>query len=178
MAGIRESGHVFVPIGLFAGIALLIGADLASDVWDIGTGHSPFHLVLEVLAGALAIVGLGLFVRHAWTVHVAADDLERDLHVMEAEAGRWREEARTALEGLAAAIDREFAKWGLTDAERDVALLLLKGLTHKEIAGARHTSEGTVRQQALSIYRKAGLSGRSNLAAFFLEGLTLPRRSH
>jgi len=85
--------------------------------------------------------------------------------------------ARQALEGLGAAIDREFAKWGLTEAERDVALLLLKGLSHKEIAAARHTSEGTVRQQALGIYRKAGLTGRSNLAAFFLEGLTLPRRS-
>jgi DNA-binding CsgD family transcriptional regulator len=177
MAGIRESGHVFVPIGLFAGIALLIGADLASDIWDIGTGHSPFHLVLEVLAGTLAIVGVGLFVRHGWTMHVAAEGLENDLHAMEAAAGRWREEARTALEGLGAAIDREFAKWGLTDAERDVALLLLKGLSHKEIASQRHTSEGTVRQQALSIYRKSGLSGRSNLAAFFLEGLTLPRRS-
>jgi DNA-binding CsgD family transcriptional regulator len=176
MAGIRESGHVFVPIGLFAVIAILIGADLASDYQDVDTGHSPFHLVLEVLAGALAIVGIGLFVRHAWTVHVVAEGLERDLRAKEAEAEQWRDEARTALEGLGAAIDREFARWGLTDAERDVALLLLKGLSHKEIAGERRTSEGTVRQQALSIYRKAGLSGRSNLAAFFLEGLTLPRR--
>jgi DNA-binding NarL/FixJ family response regulator len=56
-------------------------------------------------------------------------------------------------------------------------LLLLKGLSHKKIAAERRTSEGTVCQQALSIYREAGLSGRSNLSAFFLEGLTLPRRS-
>jgi DNA-binding CsgD family transcriptional regulator len=177
MAGIRESGHVLVPIGLFAGIAFLIAADMASDFSDVGTSHSPLHLVLEVLAGALAIAGLGLFVRHAWRVHVAAEDFERNLHVVEAEAERWRGEARTALEGLGTAIDREFAKWGLTDAERDVALLLLKGLSHKEIAGERGTNEGTVRQQALSIYRKAGLSGRSNLAAFFLQGLSLPRHS-
>jgi len=34
-----------------------------------------------------------------------------------------------------------------------------------------------VRQQALAIYRKAGLGGRSSLAAFFLEGLVLPERS-
>ena len=95
----------------------------------------------------------------------------------EVEAQQWREEARNALEGLGAAIDREFAKWSLTEAERDVALLLLKGLSHKEIAAARHTSEGTVRQQALAIYRKAGLTSRSNLAAFFLEGLSLPPRA-
>lgn len=174
MSGARESGHVFFPIGLFGGIALLIASDLASDYH---AGHGPTHFILEVFAGGLAIVGVGLFARHAWTVHNAADDFERDLRAKEMEAQRWREEARTALEGLGAAIDREFAKWGLTDAERDVSLLLLKGLSHKEIASARHTSEGTVRQQALAIYRKAGLSGRSNLAAFFLEGLTLPRRS-
>ena len=70
---------------------------------------------------------------------------------MTLEAQRWREETRNALEGLGAAIDREFAKWGLTEAERDVALLLLKGLSHKEIADAGHTNEGTVRQQALGI---------------------------
>jgi DNA-binding NarL/FixJ family response regulator len=55
-----------------------------------------------------------------------------------------------------------------------VALLLLKGLAHKEIADARETSERTVRQQSLAIYRKAGLSGRAELSAFFLEDLLLP----
>jgi DNA-binding CsgD family transcriptional regulator len=173
MSSVRESGHILVPVGLFGGIASLIAADLASD-YQAGHGHA-LHFVLEVLAGGLATVGVGLFARHAWSVHTAAEDLERDLRAMERDARRWREEARNALEGLGAAIDREFAKWGLTDAERDVALQLLKGLSHKEIATERHTNEGTVRQQALAIYRKAGLGGRSNLAAFFLEGLTLPR---
>jgi DNA-binding CsgD family transcriptional regulator len=173
MSGVRESGHIFVPVGLFGVIGLVIAADLTSDYH---AGHGPLHFGLEILAGGLALLGVGLFARHAWTVHKAADDLERDLRAQEREAQRWRQEARNALEGLAAAIDREFAKWGLTDAEREIALLLLKGLSHKEIAGGRHTNEGTVRQQALAIYRKAGLSGRSSLAAFFLEGLTLPRR--
>ena len=50
-------------------------------------------------------------------------------------------------------------------------------MSHKEIAHRRGTGEGTVRQQSLAIYRKAGLSGRSSLAAFFLEGLALPDRS-
>jgi DNA-binding CsgD family transcriptional regulator len=174
MARLRDSRHVLVPIGLFAGITLLILADLASDYH---AGHGPAHFLLEVLAGALATTGVGLFARHAWTVHTSADDLEHDLRAMTLEARRWQEEARNALEGLGAAIDREFAKWDLTEAERDVALLLLKGLSHKEIAAERHTNEGTVRQQALGIYRKAGISGRSNLAAFFLAGLSLPRRS-
>jgi DNA-binding NarL/FixJ family response regulator len=51
---------------------------------------------------------------------------------------------------------------------------MLKGLRHKEIAKIRHTSERTVRQQALAIYRKAGLEGRTDLAAYFLEDLLPP----
>lgn len=164
-------GHELLPTALFAGIALLMAFDLVSD-WQ--AGHLGLHFVLELAAGLLALVGVGFFARHAGEMHHTAIDLSRDLKAAEAEAGRWQTEARQALEGLAAAIDREFAKWGLTEAEREIALLLLKGFAHKEIAAHRRTTEGTVRQQALAIYRKAGLTGRSSLAAFFFEGLALP----
>jgi len=44
-------------------------------------------------------------------------------------------------------IEREFARWGCTCAERSVAHLTLKGLRLKDIARARNTSDRTVRQQ-------------------------------
>ena len=75
---------------------------------------------------------------------------------------------------LGAAIDQQLERWGLTAAEKEVALLLLKGLSHKEIATARDVAESTVRQQARALYRKAGLGGRHDLAAFFLEDLLGP----
>ena len=78
------------------------------------------------------------------------------------------------LSSLGEEIDKQFGVWGLTAAEREVALLILKGLRHKEIASARHTSERTVRQQALGVYKKAGLDGRTDLAAFFLEDFLPP----
>jgi DNA-binding CsgD family transcriptional regulator len=168
-----RGGHALVPIGLFGMIAVLIAADLASDYLD--AGHPPPHMAIEVVAGLLALVGVALFVNHAWSLHEAADSIARDLREREDEAARWRDEARQALEGLGAAIEHQMKKWNLTEAERDVTLLLLRGLSHKEIAAARRTSEGTVRQQALAIYRKSGLGGRSGLAGFFLEGLKLPR---
>jgi len=51
---------------------------------------------------------------------------------------------------------------------------MLKGLSHKRIARDSDTSERTVRQHAVAIYRKSGLSGRAALAGFFLESLLLP----
>lgn len=94
------------------------------------------------------------------------------------DAKRWNREAQNALQGLGQAIDRQFDRWGLTPAEREVALLQLKGLRHKAIAELRNTSERTVRQQALTVYRKSGLNGRSDLAAFFLEDLFVPAERH
>ena len=78
------------------------------------------------------------------------------------------------MRGLGSAIGGQFDAWQLSGAEAEVGLLLLKGLSLKEIAALRETSERTVREQARAVYRKAGLSGRSALAAFFLEDLLLP----
>jgi DNA-binding CsgD family transcriptional regulator len=46
-----------------------------------------------------------------------------------------------------------------------------KGLSTSEIAGLRSTSEGTVKAQTNAIYRKAGVSGRSQLLSLFIEDL-------
>ena len=86
----------------------------------------------------------------------------------------WRERAQTHLRGLSAEISRQFRAWALTDAEAEVALLLLKGFSHKEIASMRGTSEATVRQQARSVYQKSGLSGKAAFSAYFLEDLLTP----
>ena len=91
------------------------------------------------------------------------------------EGERWQAEARDLLAGLGELIDRQFERWGLSPAEKAVALLLLKGLSHKGVASVRGVSEATARQQATAVYRKAGLSGRHDLAAFFLEDLLAPR---
>lgn len=162
--------HFLVPVALFGGIAFLLGADLASD-WH--SGHR-LHLFFEILAGSLALLGLALFVLHARALHRQADALDRDLAHSRAEAERWRSEAHQALAGLGAQIDRQFERWGLTAAERDVGLLLLQGLSHKEIATQRQTGVGTVRQQALAVYQKSQAGGRAGLAAFFLRDLRLP----
>jgi DNA-binding CsgD family transcriptional regulator len=68
-------------------------------------------------------------------------------------------------------IDRQFTAWALTPAERDVAFLALKGLDVAEIAGLRGAAQGTVRAQLTKIYAKAGVSGRAQFAAYFVEDL-------
>ena len=156
---------------LFGGIAALIAADLISDWHD---GADLRHLAGEILVVVLAMVGLAWLLARLREVQTQAHELRGDLDAARREAERFRQEAAEALRGLSCAIDAQFERWGLSAAEREVGLLLLKGLSHKEIAGARGTSESTVRQQALALYRKSGLGGRNELSAFFLEDLLLP----
>ncbi|MEE4298884.1 MAG: LuxR C-terminal-related transcriptional regulator, partial [Pseudomonadales bacterium] len=73
------------------------------------------------------------------------------------------------------AIEAQFRGWGLSTAEAEIGMLLLKGLSLKEIAALRETSERTVREQARAVYRKAGLAGRAELSAYFLEDLLVAR---
>lgn len=163
---------------LFAGIALLAGVDLVSD---IGGGASLSHTVVEAALLVAGLTGLALVLRRlvqlidqAAQLRGEADALSARLEEKAAEATRWRAEARTLLDGLGAAIDQQFTRWSLTPAEKEVALLLLKGLSHKEVAVVRGIGEATARQQARAVYKKADLSGRHDLAAFFLEDLLLP----
>jgi DNA-binding CsgD family transcriptional regulator len=157
---------------LFAAIAALMAIDLAADA---ASGADIGHLGVEGLVMMLAIGGAVALWGQLRKARVRAAHLDRDLAAARAEAGRYRREAHQALQGLGAAIDSQFDRWGLTPAEREVGLLLLKGLSHREVAEVRSTSEPTVRQQALAVYRKSGLRNRSELSAFFLEDLLLPQ---
>ena len=68
-------------------------------------------------------------------------------------------------------LEEHFAEWVLTPAERDVALFAIKGMSTAEISVLRATSEGTVKAQTNAIYRKAGVSGRSQLLSLFIDDL-------
>lgn len=95
--------------------------------------------------------------------------LTQDLAWANRQAQQWREANRELIAGLAVQIQKQFDAWQLTPAEAEVGLLMLKGLSLSEIAWLRNASERTIRDQARVVYRKSGVSGRTELSAFFLE---------
>lgn len=68
-------------------------------------------------------------------------------------------------------LSSKFHDWKLSDSEREIALLLIKGLSIQEIADIRETKPGTIKSQCSSIYRKANVKGRNELVAYFVEDL-------
>jgi len=150
---------------LFFLIAVLIGWDLVGDYLE---GAGLVHLVIELLVFLVATSGMAFLWRQL-------RQTQRGLGEALAQARQWRNENRELMQGLGVAIQQQFNNWGLSNAEAEVGLLLLKGLSHKEIAAARGTSERTAREQARALYRKSTLPGRSALSSFFLEDLLPPK---
>ena len=68
-------------------------------------------------------------------------------------------------------VEDNFEAWGLTAAERDVAMFSIKGLSIAEIAAARGSSAGTIKAHSAAVYRKAGVSGRHQLLSHFVDDL-------
>lgn len=162
----------FAVLAVVAGVALFLGLELFER-----PEMSVLELVLELVSivpVVLMSVGLVLLFRVISRQREEQLTLIRDLEVARMQGQRWRSEARSLITGLGEAIDAQFSRWNLTEAEREVALLLLKGLSLKEVAAIRATSERTIRAQARSLYTKAGLTGRAALSAFFLEDLLAP----
>ncbi len=160
-----------LPTAIFIVVTLCIFADFVDD---LERGQSALHLA-GALGSVLSMTGAILMLRLNRASRLQARELATALDHTRSDCVRWHEQAAQMLKGLGALIDRQFAEWGLSPAEREVGLLLLKGLSLKDIAAARGASEPTVRQHAHAIYRKAGLAGRAELSAFFLEDLLLPR---
>ena len=161
---VRNNRSTLTAIGLFGIVVVLIGWDLYVD---FGEGASLWHLAVEFFMFFVALSGVVLM----W---LQLDRTQSDLVDALVEAEQWKKESSDLIQGLGVAIDRQFERWKLTKAEAEVGLFLLKGLSHKEIANIRQTSERTVREQSRALYRKSGLAGRSSLSAFFLEDLLLP----
>jgi DNA-binding CsgD family transcriptional regulator len=130
--------------------------DVITDFESFGS-QEAFHLTIEALAAVVLVVGTSFMLLELRRI------LQRNASM---EIG-----IRAARGEMNSLIDRFFTDWRLSDAERDVALLLLKGLDNDTIASIRGTATGTVRAQCASIYAKAKVDGRSQLMSVFVEEL-------
>lgn len=169
------------PLPTIAILALVAIGGMTDLVLDkperLLSAHVLFELALILFSlGSIALLSLQwrrAAIALAGTQRTLAAT-RRSLEAQAAERDAWRRSAESVLAGLGQAIDRQFTAWGLTPTEREVALLLLKGYGHKQVAAQTGRSERTVRQHAVSVYQKSGLAGRAELAAFFLQDLMLP----
>lgn len=153
-AGRRQT----VALSFFLVVQTLAAVFFVGDViGDLLEDPASVHFIFEACVTTALVLGI-LF---------GAFSLRRTIELLRAQ-----DQALAVARGaLSDVINSQFQAWALTPAERDVALLALKGLDVAEIAELRGAAQGTVRAQLTRIYSKAGVSGRAQFAAFFVEDL-------
>ena len=168
----RTAWVVYLGLGA-CGLALFLTLEIvASD-----GAFSLVKLVLEALELLLIIgtaAGTALLFSQFQAHREDQEALMEELDQARAQGQAWRERAQKHIIGLSQAIQEQFDLWGLSVAENEVAMLMLKGFSHKEIARLRDTSEQTIRKQARGVYAKADVNSRHAFCAFFLEDLLIP----
>jgi len=145
----------YYPAIILASATLFFAYDIVTDLLD--DSENLLHVVIE----SLVFIAISTVL---WFELRRVSHLEIKVH---------RERVKTArLSGeLMAVMRNQFADWSLSPSECEVALLLIKGLSMKEISLAREVKEKTIRQQATGIYAKSGYAGRHELVAHFIEDL-------
>ncbi|MBN7795954.1 helix-turn-helix transcriptional regulator [Parahaliea mediterranea] len=152
-----------------AALGVIMVLNSLDVVTDINLGVPTWHIVQESMLVLVSAVGFGYLL---WEMRRRSRELKAlksNLSHVDRQLQTITEETRCARTRYGEAIQRQFRDWGLTQSEQEVAMLLLKGLSFKEIAVVRDTREKTVRQQASAIYGKSGLEGRHAFSASFLE---------
>ncbi len=139
--------------------AVLLVSDILISVAGLDVGPIDWQLreLIEIGAAIGLILGVAIGAAGMRRLFRRTRSVERTLR---AASGEFLE-----------LLGERFQGWGLTPAERDVALFAIKGMTTAEIAALRGTSEGTVKAQTNAIYRKAGVNGRAQLLSLFIDEL-------
>ena len=152
-----------IGVGLLLAVQVICAAvfifDILSSLFGLRASPLAWQLreMIELGAAIGLLAGLGL---GAYALFLVLGERNHAEASLRRAAGEFTE-----------LLAERFAEWGLTPAERDVALFAIKGMSTAEIAALRATSEGTVKAQTNAIYRKAGVTGRPQLLSLFIEDL-------
>jgi DNA-binding CsgD family transcriptional regulator len=165
----KQYNSLFIISGVFF---LLIAFSSTMDLYhDAQDSLSQGHIAMEFFTLILSVSAACFFIFSAIKMKKENQALTLAVGKATEQKELYKKKVQQFSEGLSQAIEDEFLIWGLTKTETDIAFLILKGLSTKEISEIQGSQDKTVRHHCSAIYKKSGLKGRSELSAYFLEDL-------
>jgi DNA-binding CsgD family transcriptional regulator len=155
-----------VLILIFFTLVIASGIDLFSD-FSVNLDFT--HVIKEAVILVISLLAVAWLLFDMRQQAIEIRTLRKELSIIKTPAQVPKKEVLEAKKTLSHVISVQFDDWNLSNSEKEVGWLLLKGLSLKEIAMLRNTLEKTVRQQASAIYKKAGINGRHAFSAWFIE---------
>ena len=153
----KNSGFLLALVIIQGICAFFFVAQIVQSI----AGFAPYSWQLYEMVELGAALGLLIGALLGWIV----------LRRLMARNSEVEDRLRVASGAFMEVVEERFDDWDLTPAERDVALFAIKGMSTAEIAGLRGVSEGTIKAQTNAIYRKAQVSGRTQLLSLFIDDL-------
>ena len=167
MGRLFDERNRLIALGL-AAFAALLALEWVTEGEDIAIVDFLIDALALLLLVATSVAAALLAVLSCEQLMEGRAQLQ-DVEQAKAAGAQWSARAEDQLAQFRQIIGEQFEQWEATEAERDIGHLILRGLSHKEIARLRQTSEATVRQQAQSLYRKANLPNKGAFSAYFLD---------
>jgi len=179
MLNIRASEN-FPPLGrieymfiLF--FLVLLTAYTAYEVYDelndLDHGESPLTVWMEILIVTTSLGFVFYVTRLLYKNIKQQKQMAQSLLQVRQQLHSSNQRLQQGKEAFRESVEWQLSDWQFTQAQKDIAFLLLKGLSIKDIAEQRHTQEKTIRNHLSAIYDKSGLSGRHIFCSWFFEGL-------
>jgi len=160
---------------IFASFALFVfGTSGLEIITEFSEGESLGEMLDDLCHFAFSAIVLLAFVHEFLAQQKALRELQQQLTAFKGRLSNLEPQTLEIANQYRAVMQRQFDEWRLTESEQDVVVLILKGLSFREIAQLRETREKTVRQQASTVYRKANVGSRNELAAWFFEDILEP----
>lgn len=159
--GAVDRGVVVMGVAVLIACMTFFGLDVVTDVVKHVAGSTPYalaelvHLIFEILA----VIGLGY----------ASATLRAYLRLLQSQATSSQETIHMLRGNFDEVLRNKFEEWRLTTAERDVTLLIIRGLSVAEISSARNTAQGTIKAQSTSIFRKIGVGSKTELMSLIID---------
>ena len=95
----------------------------------------------------------------------------REFNILRDKVASTNEELLVLKKGTTELINSQINLLKFTAAETDIAWLLIKGTSYKDIAKFRNVSERTVNQQVTGIFKKSNVCNRHEFITSFIEDL-------
>lgn len=157
---------IFIISLLFI-VAVLHTYGFSADVHK--TDRNLLHVTVDAIVVVISFAGVIYLLWENYCKHREIVSLHTQLNHSHARISDLHKKLQQVSQKHIEVIHEQLEEWGLSPTEKEVALFMLKGLSFDEIAAIRDTKEKTVRQQAIAVYRKSGLNGRHEFAAWFFE---------
>jgi DNA-binding CsgD family transcriptional regulator len=145
--------------------------EVYDELLDLEQGESPLTVWLEILIVSSSLGFIFYITRLLYTNMMHQKQMEQTLQQVRQQLHSSNQHLQQGKNAFRETIEWQLDEWQLTQAQKEIAVLLLKGLTPQEIAEARHVQVKTVRNHLSAIYEKSSLPGRHVFCAWFFEGL-------